>query len=858
MAKVEFFISYAGADQAWAGWIAWQLEAAGHTTRLQAWDFSAGSDFVHQMQRALRDAKRLVAVLSPAYLTSRFGEAEWRPIFAKDPTGERRLLLPVRVAECDPPELLTTRVYVDLVGLAEAEATEQLLAAVRQEPRPGRPHTAPVFPGAAAPGGLGVQPPFPGPGPSISNLASRNPHFTGRTELLERLEAELAGGVAAVVAAHGLGGVGKTQLALEYAHRHAGDYQLIWWVPAETRLLATASLAELARRLGLPARTGQAEQAAAALAALAGQGGWLLVFDNADAPTELEGLWPAGGGGRVLVTSRNPGWGGLAARMEVDVLAAQEAVAFLLARTRSGDRRAAEALASELGGLPLALEQASAYLEATGISLADYLDRYRRYHAELLARGQPTWYSGTVATTWQLNLEQLANKQAAGDLLRLCAFLGPEPIPPSLLTADPMLFPPELAAAVGDELALDEVIAAVYRFSLLGRDHDGLRLHRLVSEVVRARLDLDTEQRWAATAVALVATGFPTELFDQGSWPAAARLLPHALAATNHAERLQVAVEDTSHLLNLVGRYLDRRRAETPEVARRRLRVALRRARETNGRTQEEVAQTMEWSVSKLSRIESGAVGISAVDLRGLLHFYDVTDAKRVQELIDLARGSRKQSWAGYTEVYSQASLNLFGSEGAASAIYSFVPMFVPDLLQTQEYAQALLTAQGHSGRQLELMADVRIQRQELLDRDPQLKLHFILGEAALSWAVGGRRVMLRQLERIKELGARSGISIQVLPFSAGAPAYMAGTFTILEFAGESDDDLLYLESASGEHIARDEPQVLSNYWETFAKLEDIATKPGDLADVLESIEAQRFKDGTDFFSKSPPPEPDS
>jgi tetratricopeptide (TPR) repeat protein len=558
MATVEFFISYAGADRAWAEWIAWQLEAAGHTTRLQAWDFQAGSDFVHQMEQALRDAERLILVLSPAYRASQFGEAEWRPIFTKDPSGELGLLVPLRVQECDPPELLRARVFVDLVGLPELEAAERLLAAVRLGERPGRPTTAPAYPGATAPAAAAVQPPFPGSGPSISNLAPRNPHFTGRAELLDRLGERLADGVAAAVAAHGLGGVGKTQLALEYAHRHLGDYQLVWWVPAETRLLATASLAELAVRLGLEARTEQAEQAAAALAELAGRDGWLVIFDNAEEPEDLKGLWPAGRG-QVLVTSRNPAWGGHATRLAVDVLADAEATEFLLARTGSSDRRAAEALAAELGGLPLALEQAAAYLEETGLELVEYLARFRRYHAELLARGRPTRYPATVATTWQLNLEQLGSNQPAVGLLRLCGFFAPETIPPSLLTADPEALPEELAAVVGDELALDATVAALYRFSLLDRDHDGLRLHRLVGEVVRATLRSHEQGPWAAAAVTLVDAGFPVDIPDPASWPVCARLLPHALATSDNAERLEVAAEQTVDLLNRVGQYLARR-----------------------------------------------------------------------------------------------------------------------------------------------------------------------------------------------------------------------------------------------------------------------------------------------------------
>jgi TIR domain len=216
-AQVDFFISYTASDRAWAEWIAWQLEAAGSTTLLQAWDFRPGSDFVHQMQQATQQADRTIAVLSPAYFGSQFGEAEWRVAFRRDPSGDSGVLLPVRVEDCDPPGLLSTLVYVDLVGVDEAAARERLLAGLRRGERPGRPATAPVFPGLAASdtAGLRPAPEFPGLGPAISNLAPRNPNFTGRTDLLAELAASLDVGTTVVVAAHGLGGIGKSQLALE-------------------------------------------------------------------------------------------------------------------------------------------------------------------------------------------------------------------------------------------------------------------------------------------------------------------------------------------------------------------------------------------------------------------------------------------------------------------------------------------------------------------------------------------------------------------------------------------------------------------------------------------------------------------
>jgi hypothetical protein len=163
-------------------------------------------------------------------------------------------------------------------------------------------------------------------------------------------------------------------------------------------------------------------------------------------------------------------------------------------------------------------------------------------------------YPASVAATLELDLGRLAREPLAVDLLRLCAFLGSGPIPPGLLAAEPEVLPPELAVAVGDEPALDATIAALYRLSLLGRDHDGLKLHRLVGEVVRD--GLNDQPWWAAAAVDLVAAGFPADVTEPASWPACARLLRHALATTDHADRLDVAAEQTSRLLNRVGVYL--------------------------------------------------------------------------------------------------------------------------------------------------------------------------------------------------------------------------------------------------------------------------------------------------------------
>jgi TIR domain len=564
----DFFVSYAQEDQAWAEWIAWQLESADHSTLLQAWDFVPGSDWAYRMQQATAAATRTIAVLSSSYLESIYGGAEWRTAFANDPTGEEGLLLPVRVEPIQPPGLLRTRVYVDLVGLSRQAARARLLQAVDQPSRPQREPPFPASPPRQQPT-TGQEPRFPRLGSGITNLPARNRNFAGRADVLEKLQTGFRAGslpVTTATAIHGLGGVGKTQLVLEYAHWHAAEYQLVWWIPAQQTTTAVAALSALARQLGVQETADQGEMVAELLEKLRRRGGWLLIYDNAEAPEQLGPLLPLGGDGHVLITSRNPAWGRVAETLPLTVMRRHESVAFLRRRIGSQDEEQFAALAELLGDLPLALDEAAAYVEETQVDLTTYLQLVKKRAAELFHLQVTD--AQRVATAWSVSLDRVrAQSPAAAALLDLCAFLAPEDIPRQLPCDHHNRLPPVLAHAAEDPLAYNEAIRPLTRFSLVTVTPTALGVHPLVQVVVRSRLGPNGERRWTRVAVSMLRESFPDRSWEAAAWRTCQRLLPHIHAATEHAERLEVAGEEVGWLHDRASAYL-RARGLPPHRAR--------------------------------------------------------------------------------------------------------------------------------------------------------------------------------------------------------------------------------------------------------------------------------------------------
>ena len=562
--KKGFFISRNGADAAWAEWIAWQLEKEGYTTILQDWDFQSGQSFITKMEDALSGSERTIAVLSPQYFKGKYSHAEWTAVFRDDPTGEDGLLIPVRVETCELPRLLGPIIYIDFVGIDENEARNRLLAAVKRGRK--KPDQAPRFPG----GGTAMAKPaprFPGVFPESNIPHQRNPNFTGRVELLRDLREALDGEKSAALtqAIHGLGGVGKTQLAIEYAYRYANHYSLIWWVRSETPESLNADWEALARRMNLVSQEDRLEQSQVieiVRGALAQRTEWLLVFDNAPNPNAIESYMPHGSAGHVVVTSRYSAWGRLARPLPVRVWEPRESVDFLLKRTGQEDDAAAAQLAEELGYLPLALEQAAAYVEHAGRALAGYLGLFRERKLALFQNETSgSDEKATVATTWDISFEQARkDSSAAVDLLRLCAFLGPDDIPMGVIVEGSEHIPQPLSAALQDPLELDKAFMALRNYSLVEVDEPEpderrLSIHRLVQAVTFDRLSEEERKAWAEAAVGVVNKAFPAEAGDVRSWPLCARLGRHAAQAVKHAEKLQVGMENTARLLNQLGTY---------------------------------------------------------------------------------------------------------------------------------------------------------------------------------------------------------------------------------------------------------------------------------------------------------------
>ena len=534
--RVDFFVSHAGRDAAWAEWAAWQLVDAGYSVELDVWDWAAGRNFVTAMNDALGRADRVVALFSRAYFEpERYTSEEWSASLAHVPGASGRLV-PVRVEEVPAelvPPLLRPLISRDVFGLEEEAARRALLTAAAG---PTRPDRKPGFPGRPGPLGRlgGAGPRLPGMLPPVwGDVPARNPGFTGRDGMLAQVREALLGGNRAVVQAlHGMGGVGKTQLATEYAYRYASGYDLVWWIAAEQAGLIGEQVAALAAELGCAEPgSGLPEARRAVLAELRRRDRWLLVFDNAEDAEDLAG-WLPGGSGHVLITSRSHRWAEIAVPVEVNVLARGESVAVLRDRVPGLDEADADRVAQAVGDLPLAVAQAAGYLAETGMPAGQYAGLLGSRAAQLMDHGRPPSYPQSLAAVTVLALDRLRDRDpAAAELAGICAYLAAEPVPAGWFTAAAAgQLPAVLADKAADPVAWRECLAQVNRSALARVAGDALVMHRLTQAIVRSCLPPQQAAATRAAAETVLAAASPDDTDTPGTWPAWARLLPHLLA----------------------------------------------------------------------------------------------------------------------------------------------------------------------------------------------------------------------------------------------------------------------------------------------------------------------------------------
>jgi transcriptional regulator with XRE-family HTH domain len=284
-----------------------------------------------------------------------------------------------------------------------------------------------------------------------------------------------------------------------------------------------------------------------------------------------------------------------------------------------------------------------------------------------------------------------------------------------------------------------------------------------------------------------------------------------------------------------------------PTVHRRRLRNELRKAREAAGKTQRDVAKAMDWSQSKLIRIETGAVNISTNDLRALLNHYDI-DPARINTLVDLARVSREQPrWNIYRDVATPEYISFLGYESSASVLRNFEPLVVPGLLQTEEYAREVIgMVETGSPQRVDVLVDLRMQRQEIITRESPPELHFIIDEAVIRRIVGGPSVTRRQLKHVLEISQYSNVTVRIVPFTQGMYPRLRVPYVLFEFPDPEDEDVLFLENPFGDLIVREnspeERDMIDpvTYLGVFWQLEQIASRdaaPSMLESAIASLE---------------------
>lgn len=408
----------------------------------------------------------------------------------------------------------------------------------------------------------------------------RNPYFTGYDEVIEdlrlRISAEKDG--VAIETISGLGGIGKTQLMLEYAYRRRDDYQAVFWLRADKQELLEEDLAQAAKLCGVPeARKRQPNHQYLVTEVkqwFQKHSGWLLLLDNVEEDVQVKDILSGMPHGHVLLTTRSQGVAELASNLRLDKMQPEEGTLLLLHRAHillppasldtlsNADRQKALELSLLLDDLPLALDQAGAYIDETKCSLSDYIQLYHEHRKELLQRRSQREklyadYKESVATTWLISFRKVEQQcPAATKLLDLCAFLHPDAIPEDILLEGTFLENTEMHPIVESALQLNQACEVLLRYSLIRRNAAAnlFSIHRLVQAVLQDRMDEPRQRLWAEQTVRAVEKAFASAPLEQVEF-----YIPHARLCADLIKRWNLVGEAPTHLLERVATEVDKR-----------------------------------------------------------------------------------------------------------------------------------------------------------------------------------------------------------------------------------------------------------------------------------------------------------
>jgi hypothetical protein len=542
MANNKIFISYSHKDCKWLERLRVHLRPIEREGKIECWDdkrIQPGEMWKDEIRKAVASSKIAVLLVSADFLASDFiANNELPPLLAAAKAGGSTIL-PVIIGPCRFEK------DINLSKFQAVNPPSQPLINLNE----GDQEAVFVKLADTIEAALGTS--FSSTkictlSEKIRNLPlERNCYFTGRKEILLHMYDILT--AERKVALSGIGGVGKTHIALEYAYRYEGEYEAIFWIRSDSREAIVASYFDIASMLKLPEKDSHDQDLTIRAVKLWLQKNvpWLLIFDNADEVKLVYDFFPVGTAGHLLITTRTQAIGPIAHPIKVEPMKSEEGAQFLLHRAniispnspQSVDlaeyEKKAETLSHQLGGLPLALDQAGSFIEENFSTLDEYFRLYRQEGKKLRdLRGEyPTAlkdHPESVAVTLSLAFNKLACTNAkSADLVRLCCFLYPEQIPEEIFNHSTSEFENLSGVTVNNPMGWAKTRQEACRLSLLHAEPHSktLSIHRLVQDVLKDKMDKPTQRKWAQSAVKAVCQIFPTAEFE--NWPKCQRLLSH-------------------------------------------------------------------------------------------------------------------------------------------------------------------------------------------------------------------------------------------------------------------------------------------------------------------------------------------